>query len=581
MTKPTGAHDRFDASEEPTTTENTAEKKAEKPAMPMNTTENKPSMNNVTSLDPTLQAAGTAKGPKKGSNKSKRHVPGWAIVLAIIAALALIIGGVLMAKKNSGTAANKTPETNVTIGAKLAPTNLDIRNTAGTALDQVLIGNVYESLVGRDSDNNVKPGLAKSWQISDDGKTYTFELHDGMKFSNGDVLNADDVVWSLNESRKEGTHNADVLSAIENVTAPDDNTVVLTLKHPDSDLLWNLSGRAGLVFDVDAEGKYNPKTQAVGSGPFTVQRFIADDSVTLKRNDNYWGKNKAKTEQITIKYFADDNAAVNALKSGDVAVLAPVMPTVKKTFEEDPTHYTTIAGDDTDKYVLAMNNAAGKVTADKRVRQAIRYAIDHNELIAAWGNTDKPLYGPIPSLDPGYEDLSSLYPHDEAKAKQLLKEAGYDAQHPLKITLTYPNTYGPELGDMLRSQLSRVGIDLDVHMVEFSAWLEQVYTNKNYDLSLVDHNESHDIGNWANPDYYFNYNNAEVQKLITDARTNPDEKKSNELLKQAARIISEDAAADWLFNFRATTAMAKGVENFPVNMNQTFMPLADFTYTKQ
>ncbi|EFA22574.1 ABC transporter, substrate-binding protein, family 5 [Bifidobacterium gallicum DSM 20093 = LMG 11596] len=527
------------------------------------------------SLDPTLQAASTA--------ATRNKPPVWAIILAVLAVLAVIIGSI--AAIRTLTSSNDTPaghkESNVTIGVKLAPTNLDIRNTAGSALDQVLIDNVYEGLLDRGADNGVQPGIAQSWDVSDDGKTYTFELADGMTFSNGDTLDSQDVVWSLNEAIKQGYHGSEFLSAVDTVTASDSSTVIITLKEPDADLLWNLTGRAGLIYDEEAEGSYDPKTQALGSGPFTVEQFTADDSITLKRNDEYWGKNKAKTEQITIKYFTDNNAAVNALKSGDVALLAPIMPNVMQTFADDPEHYDVQPGDDTDKYTLAMNNGDGHATNDKRVRQAIRYAIDHDELIAARGGVDLPLYGPIPELDPGYEDLSALYPHDVAKAKQLLAEAGYNEQHPLKLTLTYPNIYGSEIGDMLRSQLAQAGIDLDVQEVEFSTWLEQVYTNKQYDLSLVDHNESHDIGSWANPDYYFNYNNKQVQQLINDARTAPTEQESEAKLKQAARIISEDAAADWLFNYRVTTAMAKGVEGFPVNMNQSFMPLVDFTYTKQ
>ncbi|KAB8287814.1 ABC transporter substrate-binding protein [Bifidobacterium ramosum] len=505
----------------------------------------------------------------------------WAIV-AVIAVVAIIIG-VNLAKPKSSTnpsvvgSGDNTADT-VTIGLKLAPTNLDIRTTAGSALDQILIGNVYEGIVARDEHNQVVPAIAKSWDESKDGLTYTFHLNEHMTFSNGDALTAEDVSWSINQLIKNQYHDADSLSMVKSVTADDGaNTVTITLATPNSNLLWTLTGRAGLVFDKDA--KYDAKTEAIGSGPYTVAKFVVNDAITLKANPKYWGTHKAKTATVVVKYLADDNAAVNALKSGTVQVLAPITETLAAPFAKDAAHYTVKAGDDTDKYVLAFNSK-GKNTADKRVRQAIRYAIDHEELIASRGGSDKALGGPIPSLDPGYEDLTGLYPHDEAKAKALMSEAGYSEAKPLTLTLTYANIYGTELGDQLRSQLAKIGIDLKVNVVEFSTWLQDVYTNKDYDLSLVDHNESHDFYQWADSTYYYNYDNTEVQRLYAQAIAATSDDSRDELLAKAAKLVSEDAPADWLFNYRVTTVWAKGVAGFPVNLNQTLLPLYDVTYAK-
>ena len=138
-----------------------------------------------------------------------------------------------------------------------------------------------------------------------------------------------------------------------------------------------------------------------------------------------------------------------------------------------------------------------------------------------------------------------------------MAEAGYSTDKPLQLTLTYANIYGTELGDQLRSQLKPLGIDLKVNVVEFSTWLQDVYTNHTFDISLVDHNESHDFASWTDPTYYFGYDNKNVTKLY-----------------------NEGVAADWLFNYRITTATAKGVEGFPFDLNQTVLPLYNVTYTK-
>lgn len=528
--------------------------------------------NAVASTDATLE------GRAKSTNQ--HHGPkAWVwVLIAVIAVVAIVIGATVFGKKNDDAASGTgQAASTVTIGLKLAPTNLDIRNQSGSALDQLLIGNVYEGLVGRDSDNQVVPAIAKNWTVSNDGLTYTFTLNENMSFSNGDALTAEDVAWSINELIDQQYHDADALDGVTSVTADGENTVVITLEAPNSNLLWTLTGRPGLVFDKDAD--YDAKTEAVGSGPYTVSKFVENDSVTLTANENYWGENKAKTPTVVVKYFTDDNAAVNALKSGDVQVLAPITENLAEPFTSDPEHYTVQAGDGTDKYVLAFNSK-GEKTSDQRVRQAIRYAIDHDELIASRGGADKALGGPIPSLDPGYEDLTDLYPHDVDQAKALLEEAGYSTEHPLELTLTYANTYGTELGDQLRSQLKEVGIELTVNVVEFSTWLQDVYTNHDYDLSLVDHNESHDFYQWADPDYYYGYDNAEVQRLYAEGVAATSDEERDAKFAEAARIVSEDAPADWLFNYRITTAQANGVEGFPVNMNQTLLPLYNVTYTE-
>lgn len=462
----------------------------------------------------------------------------------------------------------------ISIGLKLPPDNLDIRNQSGTALDQLLVGNVYQGLVSRNQENKVIPGLAKDWQVSDDGLEYLFHLQHGAHFSNGHPLHASDVVWSLKELMNKRYQGSTWLRNFHSVDEDGEYTVRIRLTKPYQDLLWELTGRPGLVFDRRA--RYDMKTQALGSGPYLVDTFRPKESVILKADPSYWGPDKPKTRKIVIRYMTDDKAAVNALRSGDIQALAPITENLAGPFRSDPTFRVQV-GDGTDKFVLAMNGR-GSATSDIRVRQAIRLAIDHRQLIASRGGTDTPLGGPIPSLDPGYENLTGLYPHNSDRARQLLSQAGYGPDRPLQLRLTYANTYGTELGDQLRSQLRAVGIDLKIRVVEFPVWLQDVHTDKNYDLSLVDHNESHDFYQWADPNYYYNYDSPRVQQLYAQAMDTRSEEESRELLAQAARQVSQDAAADWLFNYRITSVWSRGLDGFPVNLNQSFLPLAGLSY---
>ena len=547
MVQSNGAHGESDATEADTTIQEGAASGA--------------------STDASLNAR--VKQPDSGHHKPVIWMIAVLVVVALIACIAVV-------NSRSRKTATPTQSDSVAIGIKLAPVSLDIRNQSGSALEQLLIGNVYEALVSRNSNNEVEPGLAKSWTISNDGLTYTFKLNEHMNFSNGDTLDATDVAWSINQLKSKQYYNSDQVENLKQASAPDATTVKLTLSRPDANMLWYLSGRPGLVFDKDA--RYDAKTTAVGSGPYVVKSFDSSSKLVLQANPKYWGSaHKARTTTVTVRFLPDDNAALNALTSGDVQVLSPVNANMTGKLKSSG-KYTVKATDGSDKFVLAFN-CTGAKTADKRVRQAIRYAINHKEIIASRGGVDAALGGPIPSVDPGYEDLTGLYPYNPAKAKSLMQQAGYSTNHPLKLTLTYANVYGSELGEQLRSQLSHIGIDLNVNTVEFSTWLQDVHTNGDYDLSLVDHAESHDFYKWTQPDYYYHYDNAQVQALYAKALAATDEQDSAQYLKQAARIVSEDAPADWLFAYRVSVAQAKGVTGFPSRLTQSVLPLWKVAYT--
>lgn len=532
--------------------------------------------NNQASTDASLNAAARSKRKQIAGKKMIKKRWFFVAALAAVVSMGALIATHSMMPSTQQYSATTTGSQTITIGLKLAPTNLDIRNQSGSALEQLLIGNVYEGLVARDNNNHVVPGLAQRWDISKDGLHYTFHLRKGALFSNGHALTAHDAAWSLQELIDKQYHDFMLLGSVTSIQAKDDTTLTVTLAKPNAQLLWALSARPGLVFDSRA--KFDMKTQAIGSGPYLVERFIPADRVVLVANTQYRGIHPAKTKRIVVRYFVDDNAAVDAIRSGSVQALSPISAQLAEPFKRD-SRYIVRAGNGTDKFVLAMN-MKGERTKDIRVRQAIRYAIDHRQIIASRGGSDLALGGPIPLLDPGYEDLTKLYPHDLKRAKQLMNQAGFSQQHPLSLTLTYANVYGAQLGDQLRSQLKPVGIDLKVRIVEFSTWLHDVYTNHHYDLSLVDHNESHDFAQWANPAYYYGYDNGNVQALYKKAMETTDEHTMNKYLAQAARLVSQDAPADWLFNYRIVRVAQRNLQGLPLDLTQAFLPLYNLQYAK-
>lgn len=458
----------------------------------------------------------------------------------------------------------------VNVGLVLEPTDLNIRQTSGVALDQVLIDNVYQGLVGLDPDGKIVDVLATEHTVSADGLTYTFTVRPDLHFHSGSAVTVEDIVWSIDQVRTdEALKDHALLSKVTGVTASGDDTVTITLSEPDSQLLWVLAGRAGLVLEQAATNDLS--TTANGTGPYRVDTgaWKQGDSLSLTRNDDYWGE-PAQVSEVVFSYITDPTASVNATIAGDLDVQTNVDANLSAQLET-ASGITLSEGKTTDKYTLAFNNQRAPLT-DPRVREAIRSAIDHSAIIAAIGGAGVPQGGPIPQLDPGYEDLTGSPAFDPAHARDLLASAGVSN---LNLSLTIPNHYGTTVSTVLVSQFKDVGINLTVKRVEFPVWLSEVYTDHNYDLSFVDHAEARDFSNWANPDYYFGYDNAQVQDLYARSLAATDAESAADLLAQAARLVAADNPADWLYTATVITAIRDGVTGFPTNSTTSRLNLGN------
>ena len=486
-----------------------------------------------------------------------------------LAATALLAAGALLLTACTGggtsptpsSSAEPDPDASAVIRLVLEPGNLDIRETSGAALDQILVDNIYQGLISRTAEQDIVPALAEDWDVSDDGLTYTFTLREGVTFHDGQELTPQDVVWSM--TTRKNTPEWSDSSRLANVAtiAADGQDIVLTLTEPDSSLLWNLTGRAGLILKEGDTVDY--QTKANGTGPFVLDSWRQGDSITFTRNDAYWGE-EAQVAEVVFDYIPDNQAALNAALAGEVDAVTGFDANLKEQIEATG-EFSLVTGASTDKGTLAFNQAPGSPLADQRVRQAIRQAIDHDALVEALaaGETQ---YGPIPSLDPGYEDLSDVAPYDPEAARALLADA--DAED-LTLELTIPSFYSTTIPQILVSDLNEVGITLEVNSVDFPTWLNDVYTNKDYDLSFVLHTEARDFENWANPDYYFTYDNPEVQDLFAQSLAATDEGEAAALLADAARIVSEDAAADWLYTGASVVAVGTNITGIPsINVNE-------------
>ncbi|WP_167142750.1 ABC transporter substrate-binding protein [Canibacter zhoujuaniae] len=485
------------------------------------------------------------------------------VIIGAIAALAVIgavaAGAVLLNKSNK--------DESLSIGLILEPTNLDVRNTSGVALDQILLDNVYEGLI------TLRPGTVDEFQpalatalpeISADGLTYTFKLREGVSFHNGATLDVNDVVTSL----QAGLESEDITANVSGDEAA--RTVTITLTQPNSELLWHLAGRAGIV--LDAEATNDLANTANGTGPFKFVNWREGDSLTLERNDDYTGNNPAQIQQVVFRFIPDGRAAVNALKDGSLDVQTALLPSLRADLENQP-GFDLVRAESTDVFTLAFNSARAPFD-NPLVRQALSQAINTDAIITSQHGDGKTLGSPITELEPGFQNLSAVNAYNPENARILLAQTGNEN---LSLTITVPNHYDSAALDIVASQLQQIGVSVNIDRVDFGTWLERVYMNKDYDLSYVDHAEARDFDNYANPNYYFGYNSPQVQQLVAKARTATDPASADALLQEAAAVVAQDAPAKWLFNYTPTTVISDGVSGFPTSNTNSRINLSTVT----
>ncbi|MDF8262797.1 ABC transporter substrate-binding protein [Luteipulveratus flavus] len=448
----------------------------------------------------------------------------------------------------------------ISIGLVAEPASLDFTKNDGAAIPQAELGNIYETLVKQDQDGKIVPGLATRWTVSPDRKTYTFDLPANATFSTGAKVTGADVAYSIDQVKTKWTiglkAKMDPVSAVD-ATSP--TQVKVTLSKPSNSWLFDMTTRVGAIFPKSGGDLAN---KPVGSGPYTFTRWNRGDSIVLTRNDKYWGQ-KPHFKTVTLKYFKDPTALNNALLSGTIDVVSTLQ--APEALSQFPTSkYQVIEGTTNGEVVLSMNNSRAPFT-DKRVRQAVRYAIDHKGLIdTCWAGKGQQIGSMVPPTDPWYEDLTKVTPYDQAKAKSLLQQAGKVGA---TVRLRLPNLpYATACGPVVKSMLEQVGLKVKIDTLEFpAAWLTTVFKNADYDMSIIAHVEPRDLPTvFGDPTYYTRYNNPQLEPLLAAADQGSETDQVTNM-KKAARLLADDAAADFLFLLPNLMVADKGITGLPKN----------------
>ncbi|HYK74299.1 MAG TPA: ABC transporter substrate-binding protein [Pseudoneobacillus sp.] len=490
--------------------------------------------------------------------------------------------------KDNGSEENSAPAKDVLVyGRGGDSASLDpITTTEGETFK--VTENIYETLTSfGESDTTVNPGLAESWDISDDALTYTFKLHEGVKFHDGTDFNADAVVYNFNRWMNGdeekfpyytmfGGYVNDEGHVIKEVTAVDEHTVKFVLKRPQAPFLKNLAMSPFGIASPAAIEKYGDEFRAnpVGTGPFKFVEWKANDTITIEKNPDYWQKGLPKLSKVIFRVIPENAARLNALVNGEIDVMdglnnsdeAAVLANANLQVLERPSMNVSYIG---------LNNTK-KPFDNKLVRQAINHAINKQAIIDAfYGGKADAAVNPMPPSIEGYNDAVEPYEYNVDKAKELLAEAGYADGFEIDFYAPpIPRGYLPEgmkVAEVVQADLAKIGVKANIKTIDWSTYVQKAaageftafmmgWTGDNGDpdnflYTLLDKDA---IG--SNNNAY--YSSDELHEILIKAQTITDQAERNELYKQAQVIIHEDAPWVPLTHSIPLLAASKDLKNY-------------------
>lgn len=428
---------------------------------------------------------------------------------------------------------------------------------------------IYNTLVNTNEDMQIVPGLAESWEQKDE-KTWVFNLRKGVKFHNGEELKASDVKFTLERMLASDKVNH-IVEAIAKVEAPEDYKVVITLKEPFAPILAHLSHTAASILNEKAvkEAGDNYGQKPVGTGPFKFVAWQSGDKIELEAFNEYF-EGAPKIKKITFRNVAEGSARTMGLETGEIDIAYDVEPVDKErvknndklTLVEEPSLSVAYIGFNTNKEPFNK----------KEVRQAINYAINRDDIIAAVLNGAAEKAGaPIGPKVFGHNPNIKPYEYNVQKAKELLKQAGLEKG--FKTTIwTNDNPVRVQIAQIVQAQLKEIGIDVKIETLEWGSYLDRtgrgehdmfilgwvtVTGDADYGLYALYH--SSQKGGAGNRSFY---ENKKVDELLDKAKATNDSKEREKLYHEIQEIVVDDAPVANLYYQTQNVGMQKAIKGF-------------------
>lgn len=464
----------------------------------------------------------------------------------------------------SNAPAGNASESIVRISISSEPDNFDPMISAATDTQSTVLLNVYEGLLTFDENGKFIPSLAKNYSISDDGLKYSFDLNKGIKFHNGKEFSSEDVKYTYDTLA--GLSGGDPLNKtlsqlIASVEAPDKDTIIINLQEKNAGFITKT------ILPIVPKDYTEASTVPVGTGPYKFVEYLPGQKVVLEKYEGYTTNSSRipSIDKAEFRIMTDANARLMALLSGGLdisGVSVNDLPSIEKDFNivQNPSNMVQ---------VLALNNTV-KPLDNLDVRKAVSYAVNKDEIIAGAFNGSgisvNSFLSPVMKLY--YNDKIEGYKTDVDKAKELLKEAGYE--NGFELTITVPSNYQAHIdtAQIIKNQLNKAGITVNIELVEWAQWLEGVYNKAEYQATVISHTgklDPNDFLNRFNSNYannYFKYSNPEYDMLISKAAAATDENTRADIFKQCQQMLVDDAASVFITDSYSITAISKKIEGF-------------------
>ena len=441
--------------------------------------------------------------------------------------------------------------------------------------------NIYSYIVQADKDLRIQPDLAEKWEISPDGKTYTFSLRKGVKFHNGRELVADDIKYSIERIRdpNKASQGKGLVASIDTVDASDKYVAKVMLKEPDSGLLAALASAWGAIVAkevVEANGGSLDKADA-GSGPYMIDEWVPNQSLKLKKFADYYDKNVGYLDGITFQVIPEESAIIAQLRSGNVHLTA-LKDNKNYQVAKDVPNLDVVRGTRLGFDYLDIDNQREPFNKVE-VRQAIQYALDRDEFLAVCTSGLGQLISPVPVALKDYAiDPKSIpeYKQDLAKAKELLAKAGVPNGFKTSIDIIPAFATMVTGAQVLADQLKKIGVELEIKQYEYGVWLERFNTHQ-FDLAW------NVTGGNVDPDPLFrsrlhsktgaNQNNStdtEIDKLLEDGKAITDLAKRKEHYANVQKVLVQKVPQIWMFSGDLIHVMKKTVKGYESHPSSFF-----------
>lgn len=445
-------------------------------------------------------------------------------------------------------------------------TSLDPHVSSSSAGTREVLFNVFEGLVKPDPDGNLIPAIAEEYVVNETADEYTFTLREGVKFHNGNEVTVGDVVYSLSRAAglDTGTYLVKELASIASVEAKDDKTVSVKLTAPDPEFI------AYCTTAIIPEG-IDPNTEVVGTGPYKLVSRTVQESVVFEKNADYWGE-PAHLDKVTLRVIDSAETLVMSLKSGAVDMATRLI--ASQVAELD--NMNIFEGSSSAVQALYLNNAVEPFN-DVKVRQALCHAIDKQAILDIAFDGHGNLLGS--SMYPAFkkyfvDELTNYYEYSPEKAKELLKEAGYE--NGFTFTITVPSNYQQHVdtAQVIVEQLAQVGIIAKINQVEWATWLSETYQGRNFEGTIVSF-DSHWVAASGllarfqsdNGKNMINFSSDEYDAKYKEATSTTDEEIKVAAFKECERILTENAASVYIQDVGSMVAIGKnfaGYEFYPL-----------------